>query len=325
MMVETDQQPMAVDIAQETQQPIDVGLVLGQQQENTLSVEVDKEALEYDLGNLTAFDYSPINHADLSGSRKAAFLKELARDNTQLLINQLWKIDFERNADVLLVPLPTPTTPLPREKPLPKARPETKWEKFAKARGIVKHKRSRMVFSEEKQDYAPRWGYKRANDDTTDWMKVMPDNASQDPFEDQFAKAKEAKRNRIAKNKRQHEANLQASAGEKMQKARRGQVEDKLLTTKVSTASLGRFDQPIKNEPRIKGGPKGGKKKVHAVAPSKSQRGQEKDMALGVVDRILKKDSSIIDTKKAANRELGNQQRLAANARQGKKKRGGRR
>jgi hypothetical protein len=52
---------------------------------------------------------------------------------------------------------------------LPKKKAETKWEKFAKAKGIKKQKRSRMVFDELTQTYKPRWGYKRENDDMATW------------------------------------------------------------------------------------------------------------------------------------------------------------
>ena len=56
--------------------------------------------------------------------------------------------------------LPPPSTVLPREKPIPKAAPPTRWELFAKEKGIKKRKRERMVFDDEKKEWAPRWGYK---------------------------------------------------------------------------------------------------------------------------------------------------------------------
>jgi hypothetical protein len=59
--------------------------------------------------------------------------------------------------------LPPPSTVLPREKPVPKAPEATRWELFAKEKGIKKRKRERMVFDEEKKEWAPRWGYKVPN------------------------------------------------------------------------------------------------------------------------------------------------------------------
>jgi hypothetical protein len=46
---------------------------------------------------------------------------------------------------------------------VPKPKPPTKWEKFAKAKGIQKTKRSRMVFDEATDQYKPRYGYGRAS------------------------------------------------------------------------------------------------------------------------------------------------------------------
>ena len=34
-----------------------------------------------------------------------------------------------------------------------------------------------QVWDEEKQDWAPRWGYERAKDDTKAWALPVPDNA----------------------------------------------------------------------------------------------------------------------------------------------------
>ena len=83
----------------------------------------------------------------------------------------------------------------------------TRWEKFAKEKGIVKRKRERMVFDEKKNEFAPRWGYKRANEgDLNDW--AIPVKPGDDPFEDAFAKRKIAKKERVLKNKSQQLKNL---------------------------------------------------------------------------------------------------------------------
>lgn len=55
--------------------------------------------------------------------------------------------------------LPKPKVVLPREKPIPKEKPMTKWEKFRLEKGITaKGKRSRMVYSEHASDWVPRYG-----------------------------------------------------------------------------------------------------------------------------------------------------------------------
>jgi regulator of ribosome biosynthesis len=95
---------------------------------------------------------------------------------------------------------------IPREKPLPKPKKETKWEKFAREKGIQKRKKGRMIYDEEKEEYAPRFGYKKANDDLHDWAMEMKNGQDimQDPWE---AKQKE-KNQRIHKNLENQAKNL---------------------------------------------------------------------------------------------------------------------
>lgn len=48
--------------------------------------------------------------------------------------------------------------------PPPRSQSETRWERFAKEKGIAGIKRARMVWDEEMKEWRPRHGYKRAND-----------------------------------------------------------------------------------------------------------------------------------------------------------------
>jgi hypothetical protein len=59
------------------------------------------------------------------------------------------------------------------------------------------------------QEYRPSWGYKRASDETKDWVIEVPQNA--DPYEDQFAKRKKVKTERQAKNELQRLRNIARS------------------------------------------------------------------------------------------------------------------
>ena len=66
---------------------------------------------------------------------------------------------------------------------LPKQAPETKWQAFAKAKGIApKEKKDRMVYDEERQEWVPRWGYKGKNKDKEEqWIHEVPNNAGTSP------------------------------------------------------------------------------------------------------------------------------------------------
>jgi regulator of ribosome biosynthesis len=74
----------------------------------------------------------------------------------------------------VLLHLPIPTTPIPREKRLPPERQKTKWELFAEKKGIkpkTREERKKMVFDEERGDWVPKWGYKGKNKDGEgDWL-----------------------------------------------------------------------------------------------------------------------------------------------------------
>ena len=74
--------------------------------------------------------------------------------------------------------LPPPIKHCPREKPCPEPKPETRWEKFAKEKGIKKRKRERMIWDKDTESWRPRYGYKR-DGELKDWViplkKTDPD------------------------------------------------------------------------------------------------------------------------------------------------------
>lgn len=96
---------------------------------------------------------------------------------------------------------------MPRAKPVPKPRPLTKWQEFAKLKGIQKKKKSKLSWDEQLQKWVPLYGYKRAlADKQKNWVLEVPQNS--DPLEDQFAKKNVAKGERIAKNELQRLRNI---------------------------------------------------------------------------------------------------------------------
>lgn len=133
--------------------------------------------MELDLGNLAAFDINSFTHQlpKLDKTEREALLLENGREISQSLVNALFQLPVSSVPDVgAVVALPKGTTKIPREKPVPKPKPLTKWEKFAKAKGIVKQKRSAHEFDEETKEWAPRFGSKSAkNRDLADWCKEV--------------------------------------------------------------------------------------------------------------------------------------------------------
>lgn len=76
---------------------------------------------------------------------------------------------------------------------------KTKWEKFAEEKGIQKKKRSRMVFSEKFNKWMPRYGSKSEQNQILQGGVVEVDQSMSKMLKD--------KRARIAKNKKNQEAN----------------------------------------------------------------------------------------------------------------------
>jgi len=107
------------------------------------------KSLEVDLGNLTGYDYQPQDLASFSEKGPKVYFDETARDAVQLLFNKLFTLPTERTQEGdVLAQLPLPTTPIPREKSIPKPKPPTKWEAFATVKGIKKRKKNKLEWDE---------------------------------------------------------------------------------------------------------------------------------------------------------------------------------
>ncbi len=92
---------------------------------------------------------------------------------------------------------------------IPKPKPPTRWEAFAKKRGIQNKKRSRKVFDEAAGDYKPRFGHGSKNVQE-DWIIEVPKNA--DPNQDMFEQKRNEKKERVAKNQARQRRNEEERA-----------------------------------------------------------------------------------------------------------------
>lgn len=198
--------------------------------------------------NVDAGCLSVTNPIQISSTSTKSLL-ETTTSTLQHLITTLFTLPQKQTQDGLHATLPLPTTKLPRARKLPKPKPPTKWELFAKAKGIApKKKKERWVHDAQAGIDRPAWGYKsKENDDMQDWLIEVPDNA--DPSVDVRQEVKDEKKKRIEKNKKQQIGNLERSG-------RMQSLEDAIKTTRKSTASLGKFDATLRNEPKYKRGEK---------------------------------------------------------------------
>ncbi len=66
----------------------------------------------------------------------------------------------------MLLSLPAAATALPREKPVPVPKAQTRWQAFAAKRGIkpkTREQRQNLQYNQETGEWERKWGYKGAN------------------------------------------------------------------------------------------------------------------------------------------------------------------
>ncbi|CAG8525997.1 7898_t:CDS:2 [Ambispora leptoticha] len=293
---------------------MDVSTQLETQSSKYKLITVEKPIpLEFDLGLLAAYDTNTLDDQKLKSNNIDEYLKEYTRDGTQLLINEIFKLPLSVEDVGVFAELPDVTTVLPREKPIPKVKPLTRWEKFAKAKGIQKRKKDKLIYDEEKGEWVPRWGYKGANDDgANDWL--IPVSNNDDPYEDLFAKRREAKKQRIEKNSSRHQRNLEEAAAQQnkntntiansgivtttnQKSLRKAELNKQIAISKFATASIGKFDKPLEGEPKMKGV----KRKFEpTIADLKKEKESNLSILKKVVGKGSKNDGDILNVRKAS-------------------------
>ncbi|XP_067888027.1 ribosome biogenesis regulatory protein homolog [Heterodontus francisci] len=289
------------------------------------SIHVEKQLeLQLDLGNLAALDTNPLNGLQFRQDPEE-FLRSLARDNTQLLLNAVWQLPSERLQEGIVAKLPQPTTLIPREKALPKPRRPTRWEEFAKLKGIQQKKKSNLVWDKEKKEWRRRWGYKRANDETKEWVIEVPENA--DPNEDQFAKRVTAKKERVAKNELNRLRNIARAQKNKVPgmglvptgQPSKAELSKAIHVAKTSTASVGKFQDKLPKEKEQRN--VGKKRKFQPLIGDFSA---EKQKQLELL-KIMSSKKPKLDLTKAVNRQLreDDQEQAAKRKKMSKGRKGG--
>eukprot|EP00754_Rhynchopus_humris_P048643 Rhum_TRINITY_DN7922_c0_g1::Rhum_TRINITY_DN7922_c0_g1_i1::g.25046::m.25046/K14852/RRS1; regulator of ribosome biosynthesis len=186
----------------------------------------------FDLGNMTCFD------AAQPSSYTEDVLMEHATERCQALVGQLFELPSEAADGGRLAELPYPSYAIPREKPPPSEKEKTKWEQFREEKGIRKKKKESKKWDEEKQEFVQAYGAKRAKiEKQHDWIREVPDNY-QPKVEggDAFLDAKMEKKERIAKNKANQAANQRRA------KENTKLLDIKTATSRLATASMGKFD-----------------------------------------------------------------------------------
>eukprot|EP00592_Proboscia_alata_P015384 CAMPEP_0194395510 /NCGR_PEP_ID=MMETSP0174-20130528/124465_1 /TAXON_ID=216777 /ORGANISM="Proboscia alata, Strain PI-D3" /LENGTH=499 /DNA_ID=CAMNT_0039191457 /DNA_START=39 /DNA_END=1538 /DNA_ORIENTATION=- len=135
------------------------------------------------------------------------YLMQKSSDACQQLIAAIWnlpRLKANKTGEPLAVLPQRSEMILPRALPPPPPKKQTKWEVFAKQRGITKEqKRSQKVYDEATDTWKFRHGYNKANGSSgaQEWpimeVKGGPDS---DPYADPWELARDAKKTRVEKN-----------------------------------------------------------------------------------------------------------------------------
>ncbi|KAF8639976.1 hypothetical protein AX17_001223 [Amanita inopinata Kibby_2008] len=254
---------------------MDVSDILASHAAKYQATNVEKDIpLDVDAGSLAVTDPNLIDEESYK-SNVEEHLQSLARDGIQTLINSLFSLPTVSSPDGPLAQLPPPIYQLPRAKPLPKPKPPTKWELFAAAKGIQKKRKDKKVWDEEKQEWVNRWGKDGKNKQVEDqWLAVVPHNADID--HDPRKIARDERKAKIAKNEKQRQQNLGRAAGAH---PRKREIERELAQSRISTASMGRFDKQLEGEKK----PRGVKRKFN---PAEVSAEDERKTSLALLSKM---------------------------------------
>jgi regulator of ribosome biosynthesis len=225
---------------------------------------------------------------------------DVAREAIEALVRAIFSLPTESTEDGKVAVLPAPVYTMPRAKPIPKERAATKWEKYAKEKGIQKKKsRDRLVWNEARQEYLPRFGARSAKN---------LDQAAILPHKDPFSVAKREKNSRVRDNTKKLVANVARGDKRSLKKSKiapllaldvaprgpsgkknipKAKLRDAISVAQRSTASAGRFDHKLKNEPKPK--LTGNKRKLPDPTPRKQTLASEKERSQKILDRVLNK------------------------------------
>ncbi|GAB2300349.1 hypothetical protein Dimus_034388 [Dionaea muscipula] len=276
---------------------------------------------QIDLGYLLACN--PNHHFPSIPSSREELAKECVQKGTELaqaLANVLFLLPATEDVDGPIVKLPPPTTRLPREKPFPKPKPPTKWEEFAKRKGIKKHKKDKIVYDEQTNKWKRRYGYDRVNDDAD--IPIIEAKMTDEPGEDPFSTRKAEKKQRVEKQEKNRLKNLKHAervgalpshvqlaatalpiTGSQVpqKKFSKTELAEVAGTAATSTASGGKFDKKLPGEkPQNM---KGKHRKFLPVAQGRGMGSQEREQTEKILNKLISKNShEPIDVNKAVNK-----------------------
>lgn len=278
---------------------------------------MEAEKYQIDLGNLMASD--PSSHLQILPSSRDELSRKCLEKGTELVqvvVNALFSLPSTEGLDGPIVRLPEPSMRLPREKHLPRPKPPTKWELFAKRKGIINHKKDKRVYDDQTGSWKRRHGYDRVNDDKD--VPIIEAKMTDEPGEDPFGKRKDDKKKRVEKQEKNRIQNLKKASkanalpshiqlaatalpitgiqGPMPKKASKEELENVAGMVATATASGGKFDKKLPGEKRAKHS--GKHRKYLSVVGTVGA--EEKQQTEKILNKLMARSShDILDVDKA--------------------------
>lgn len=179
-----------------------------------------------------------------------------------------------------------------------------------------------MVYDEDLQEWVPKWGYGGINKkEQEQWIHEVP--AGKDDDYDPAKEAKKEYKKRRLVNEGQRLRNVQRAQNEQAANAakknsgaadgmtlsqaekahqraqRKAQLETQTLRTRVSTASMGKFDKRLEGEEQKAKGTR------RHFDPNERDVGEEKKRSLAILGKLGKHGSDVVNSRKAIRFESG--------------------
>ncbi|TYJ32166.1 hypothetical protein E1A91_A05G018900v1 [Gossypium mustelinum] len=299
-----------------------------------METEFTQKPFQEDMGNLLAFN--PFHNFPSLPTSRDELVKECIQEGTKLvqaIADSVFNLPSTEDADGPLVKLPTPTTKLPREKHLPKPKPPTKWEEFAKKKGITKRKKDKVLWDEQTGTWKRRFGYDRVNDDKD--IPIIEAKMTDEPGVDPFAKRQDDKKKRVEKQEKNRLQNLKQAAkigalpshvqlaatalpitGTQAppKKVTKDELRNVAGMAATSTASGGKFDRKLPGEKPAK--KQGKHRKFLPVVEGSGIGSREKEQTENVLNKLISKHShEILNVDKAVTMYNVKKEKKARNKR----------
>ncbi|KAJ3383148.1 Rhodanese- sulfurtransferase [Entophlyctis sp. JEL0112] len=280
-------------------------------------------SVDVDAGALACSDSTLVVTSRLSADAIDMMLQQRTATCVQALLDVVFALPpaarSESGGVGVLVDLPPRIAQIPRAlpPPPPAGTALTRWEQFAKAKGIVKKKKTRRVFDETTNKLKVRYGFDEKRDRSAvpdDWLIEVKNSpaapaAATGADDDAYAIRAREKSARISKNKAQQRRNMLENprSGLTPKEARAIHLKEQIKDTRKSTASIGKFDKKVAGEENVKF--KRPKRKFDDVT---GDAGQERAKVAKIVEKVNKvanPEGGVIATKAVA--QVAQQKRSA--------------